>query len=352
MYNTLNIVLSLYVIKRILLSFLFALLTSSLLLSFISFVQYADIFVVKGIRIADLFQILVFMLPMSIEFALPLSLMVSLIYVFYILITKNEILTIELTGNTRYTIAVPVILLSVLVFIVNFLSSSFLFPYSIKIIKDKATTFVGHSLRNSLSERRINDEIPDTVIFFESKNNNMVYENVLIFQKEENGENLLTYSKDAVIAFHKGSQTIDVEMRDGSIIQKDNMSLRYIKFKSGSMKIDISEIIEKRIKNIRGFYQTGSYKDKLICTYDVTYLSLVNLWIGILAVIIFLKNLNLSLFWKNCIFLFFVVIYYFGFRLYHFLFEMGIMKVAHSFLFVCFFLFLTLFLINRFLPQE
>ncbi len=339
--------LSCYVLRKILFSFSVFLAISSSILVFVSFIQYSDIFIAAGVTFSNILKVLLMMFPLSVELALPVSFMASLFYVVYVMNVKNEILSVELTGNSRFVISRPVILFALFVFFLNLVFSVFVFPMSIGSLKNMATGFAGNNIRNTLSENRINDDIPDTVIFFKKKELPDRYKNLFVFQKKDDGNNLFLFARDAVLGFGKESLSIDIIMNSGSIIERENDLLRYIEFVRGNMTLDISDIIEKKIKNIRGFYQSGVKREKSIFVYDGIYLSSVNLWIAVLVLLIFLKESSFRFFVRYLLLFLLTAFYYTGFRFYHSLFESGLLSPGYSFVSVLLLLTLTLIIVNR-----
>ncbi|MGB9599743.1 MAG: LptF/LptG family permease, partial [Myxococcota bacterium] len=87
-----------YIFQRAAISFFLFLMIISTILLLVSFIQYADIFLIANISSGDILKIILLMFPLSFEFAIPLSVVASLMYVFYVMEVKNEVLAIELTG--------------------------------------------------------------------------------------------------------------------------------------------------------------------------------------------------------------------------------------------------------------
>lgn len=338
--------LFIYVLKKTVLSFsLFIVLISSVLV-FISFIQYADIFITTGISSKNILMVILLLFPLSLEFALPLSLIATLMYVFYVMGVKNEILAIELTGLSRFRLAYPFVFFAFFAFIMNLFLSFIVFPNALGYIKTMAIEFVGTNIRDSFVPNRINDDIPDTVIFFREKENNDRYRGLFIFQKNRDGNNILVFAKYADIKFGKDGYFIDVKMESGRIVDTTN-SLRQITFNKGNLTIDISGIIEKKVKNIRGFYGTPANNNPSAGMFDGLYLSLVNIWIAVLMVIIFLNKSRMSIFLRYLIFFSFTGFYYVGFRTYHYICESGFMEVWKSFISVILVMILFLLIFNR-----
>ncbi len=337
--------LFIYVLKKTILSFsLFIVLISSVLV-FISFIQYADIFITTGISFSNILMVVFLLFPLSLEFALPLSLIATLMYVFYVMGVKNEILAIELTGLSRFKLAYPFVFFAFIAFIVNLLLSFIVFPQALRYIKVMAIEFVGTNIRDSFTPNRINDDIPDTVIFFREKENNDRYKGLYIFQKNGDSSNIFVFAKYADIEFGKDGYFIDVKMESGRIVDTTN-SLRQITFNKGNLTIDISDLIEKKVKNIRGFYGTAANNNPYVGMFDGLYLSLVNIWIAVLMVIIFLNQSQVSIFLRYLIFFLLVGFYYVGFRIYHYISESSFMEVWESFISVILVMILFLFIFS------
>lgn len=337
--------LSIYIIKRIIFSFLLFFITSSILLIFVSFIQYADIFITTNVNFIGILKVLFWIYPIAVELAIPISLVASLVYIIYVMKVKNELLSIELIGDSRYIIGIPILTFSFIILLTNFLFSTFLFPFAIHQLKKIAVDFVCENLKNSIIENQLNDDIPDTVIFFKKKVDDK-FRNLFVFQKKDE-ENLLIYAKEGYFYFGEDSFSVGVGMNDGHIIGRGDGEFRVMQFFEGVININISEIIEKRIKNIRGFYQPGEFKDKDIHIHDGLYLSFVNVYIAILSILIFLQRPRVNLFVKYLRFFIFIAVYYIGFRMYHSLYECGFMSITQSLISVLLIIFLLIFITER-----
>lgn len=331
-----------YIFKRVITSFLLFLIITSTILVLVSFIQYADIFITTNISFLDIIKVLLLMFPLSIEFALPLSVIASLMYLIYVMEVNNEILALELTGFSRYILSYPILIFAILIFLLNLIFSLVIFPLSITNIKKQAMTYAGNNIKDALIENKINDDIPDTMIYFKSRDNNDKYQNLYVFQRGDNNNNLIIYSKESRLDFGK-ELSIEIDMNNGKIIDIDNGLMRNILFEQGRLNIDMVNIIEKKVKNIRGFYGGNTLKDKTFYLFDGIYLSFVNIWVCLIGIIIFMNKSNLSKFFKYVIFLMFIGLYYVGFRGYHSLYEGGFLKIAESFFSVL--LLMSLFLI-------
>lgn len=327
-------IISHYILKKILYSFCLILFVSSSVLVFVSFIQYADIFITKGLDIKSFLVLLTLMYPLSIEFSIPLSLIASLMYVLYVIDVKNELLAIELTGKSRFTASIPIALFSFFVFFINLIVTEVVLPNTIVKIKKIAVGYIKDNFIDSLVENRINDDIPDTMIFFKKKGANNSFRNLFIFQNTESKYNSIYYARDAEIETRDQSHSFDVKMMSGKVIEPGDRSIKYLSFISGNFPLDLSELIEKRLKNIRGFYSTAQDKQGYAYLFDGIYLSMVNIWIGILSIYILIGRLDLHRFIKYILFFFSVAIYYAGFRLYHSFYESAFMRVEEAFLFI------------------
>lgn len=338
----------LYVLKRVFLIFLFFLLILSVVLLFISFVQYSDIFITSGITLRSLIGVFLSMLPLSLEFAIPLSTMASLLYVVYVMIVKNEILAIELSGMERFILLKLFLIFSISVSVFNMVLSLFVFPVSIARIKEQAVDFARNGLVNSLAANRVNDDIPETMIFFRKKDDGGRLSKLFLFQEKESGVHSLIYADRAETEFLPAGLSLHLKVEDGRIIDREGEDLRLIDYVTGRVIIDIAEIIEKRIKHIRGMSVSAAKNDRMFYIWDSLYLSLINVWIAVVIILVFISNRVEISFARYILFFLLVGIFYIGFRGYHSLSENGIMAPHMSCLFTLIVMILLLMIMKGF----
>lgn len=342
-----NSILIQYYLRRATYSFIFSFLISTILLVLLSFVKYSDIFISTRISSVDILRIILLLFPVSMEFSVPLSMMVSLLYIVYVMNINNEILALELVGVSRFEISAPFIFLSLVAFAVNMLLSIFVFPITIQEMKEVAVKYVRVELIDSLSGNRINDEIPDTMIFFKSKNADRHFRNLYLFQKKIGDGNMLVFAKDADISPDNEKLSIDIRLENGRIMDTNKGMMRDIIYKSGTLKIDGADLIEKRVKNIRGIYGNVPNRDRDMSVFDAIYLSLINIWIAAMIILIFLNRVHSAGYLRYLLFLIFVAIYYVGFKSYHTIVENGFMSVASGCVSVIMLLVLCVIILNR-----
>ncbi len=341
-----------YIFKRIFLSFLFFLLILSVLLLFIFFVQYSDIFITTQITLNNLIIIIVRMFPLSLEFAIPLAVISSLLYVIYIMIIKNEILAIELCGISRTVIVAPFLVFAVSVFIVNLILSIFVFPYSIVGIKEKAIEFARDGLVNSMVESRINDDIPDTMLYFNKRAEDGRLMGLFLFQKRDTKEHMCIFAEAAKPEVGLNGLSLNLRLEKGKIVDKQGEYLRLIDYKTGELSIDIAELVEKKIKHIRGISTANISNNKYFHICDSIYLALVNVWIALVVISVFVGRRSEITFFKYILFFIFVGFFYVGFRVYHFLSENEVMGPVSACLSIVLIVTLLFILIKWWLARD
>jgi len=338
-----------YLLRRTITPFLFSLFISTLLLALLSFVKYSDIFISIHLSLWDMIKVILLLIPLSLEFSIPLSMMISLLYVVYTMSVNNEILALELNGINRFEVIKPFLLLSIVAFLINIFSSIFVFPATIYRMKDIAIKYVRLELVDSLKDNRINDDIPDIMIFFRDRDRDGNFKDLYLFQKNINSSRMLVYAREAEITADKGRLAIDMSINNGRIIDISKSGLRDVMYKSGAISIDGADLIEKRVKNIRGIYGNVPGRGREMEIWDAIYLSLASIWIAILIVLIFVSRIYNAGYTEYILFLISVGVYYIGFKVYHTIVENGLMNVPVGCIFVLSFFILLIILFKRLL---
>jgi len=227
------------------------------------------------ISISSVFLLLLYSIPHFLEFVIPMSIMMSILLTFLRLSADNEIVALKAGGFSIYRLLPPVMLFSLLGFLLTGFMSIYGVPWGRLSFKDLTLEVVSSHANIGLKERTFNDSFKDVMLYM---NKIDLKSKILInvFIEDKRNKNIVS----TVVAprgnmFNKAdSPSFHLRLYDGSINQVDikNQATHSIKFDTYDINLDLERTIsaakgrskdekEMNLVELRQHIQTFSKKD-------------------------------------------------------------------------------------------
>ena len=227
------------------------------------------------ISISSVFLLLLYSIPHFLEFVIPMSIMMSILLTFLRLSADNEIVALKAGGFSIYRLLPPVMLFSLLGFLLTGFMSIYGVPWGRLSFKDLTLEVVSSNAKIGLKERTFNDSFKDVMLYMNKIDlKSKILINVFIEDKRNKNIVSTVVAPRGNIFNQADSPSFHLRLYDGSINQVDikNQATHSIKFDTYDINLDLEKTIsaakgrskdekEMNLVELRQHIQTFSKKD-------------------------------------------------------------------------------------------
>ncbi len=240
---------TLYLIKEITSSFLFIsiILTSIAWLS--QALRYLDLFTSENVAASDYFFYIILLIPKIINFTIPISLFISIIFVLNRMRGDSELIIYWSSGKSNRNILLkPVLMLSSFLFIAQLILTIVIIPNSSLELRNKITEIRSGGVDyNILKEKKFISPVKNLTIFIQDIEGDLF--SGLLIQDDKDQLKPVTYIAEKG-KFKKIENKSYLVLLEGfmQILNKDNEEISEVQFEF--YELDLTPYYEKGIKNI------------------------------------------------------------------------------------------------------
>ncbi|HOP39868.1 MAG TPA: LPS export ABC transporter permease LptF [Geobacteraceae bacterium] len=210
--------ISLYIFKEITVPFFlgFAVFTFVLLMG--RFMKLADMVIAKGVPVADVARLLIYMLPSFSFITIPMALLLAMLLAFGRLSADNEITALKSGGISLYGILPPVITFAFLAYTATTIITVYALPWGNTAFKTLLYDVINVRVNISLKDRVFNDDFPGLVIYVarydEAKHH---ISGVLIYDERNPEEPSTIFARSGMIMTDPDRKTLRLRLLDGGV---------------------------------------------------------------------------------------------------------------------------------------
>lgn len=267
------LILHRYLAKEIFFPFLFGLIifTGALLTG--RMLKIADMVVSKGVPVADVLQLILYLLPNFAVITLPMSLFMAVIIAFSRLSADSEIIAIKASGISLYRLLPPVALFAFAAYLLTTLNTLYLLPKGNVAFKEMLYHVVQGRLSLSIKERVFNTSLPGLLIYIEKSDEKSGMLSGVMIQDERKPQEVATiFAKSGSLAMDKSDKKLYLHLTDGSIHQASQKgSYRQLDFQEYALAVDLARNVasfekselDMTLAEIRQNLQKGGFSSKL-----------------------------------------------------------------------------------------
>ncbi|MDD2334952.1 MAG: LPS export ABC transporter permease LptF [Geobacteraceae bacterium] len=210
--------LYLYILKEITVPFLlgFAVFTFVLLMG--RFMNLADLVIAKGVPVADVARLLLYMLPSFSFITIPMSFLLALLLAFGRLSADNEITALKSGGISLYGILSPVFFFAFCAYIATSAITIYALPRGNTAFKTLLYNAINVRVNISLKDQVFNDDFPGLVIYvarYDEANHQI--SGVLIYDERNAGEPSTIFARRGTIMTDPKRKALRLILNDGGI---------------------------------------------------------------------------------------------------------------------------------------
>lgn len=235
-----------YILREISLPFFTSLLAITFVLLLGKILKLMDLMVNKGVSIADIIRLVSFLMPYFLLFAIPISLLVSILIGMGRLSSDNEIIVLKGAGLSLYRLSYPVAWASFTAFLITLSLSLFFVPYSNHAMKSLLFTIVRQNAGAGIKEKVFNDNFKGILLYANNiPADGRFMEGVIISDNRISMEPSTIFAERAYLISDPESMRVSLRLEKGSTHTIDIKRKHYRKmdFSSYDINLDMEAVL-------------------------------------------------------------------------------------------------------------
>jgi len=271
----------------------------------------------QGISIVDFLKILIKAIPSFLGITIPMSLVLSVIIVFFSLSNNNEITAIKSCGINVKEVYKPIFWFSLVLTGFTFYSLMFMMPQSNVSLKKQVSDIIKTKLMLNISSNSFVTNFPGVTFYAERAfPDKGILENFMVSVKKR-GESAIIFAKHGKIRRENDKVFLDIADGEGQFLKFNKPgSFKVLKFKTYTMLIyrfkEKEKFTASKYKDLVQLMKAGTSSSKVEIFKRLT-LSLTPLIMGILAFSIGILVPRGSVGLALVISLIIIILYYIGY---------------------------------------
>lgn len=241
-----------YILKEIALPFFMILVVLTLVLLLGKILQLIDLMINKGIRFADIAQLILFLMPSFLMFTIPISLLIAILIGLGRLSGDNEITIMKMSGVSLYQLAFPVIFAALVAFLLTGITTLFLVPYGNVASKNLLFDMVKQKASIGIQEKVFIDDFRGILLYAEKiPIHGDFLEGVLVSDNRISKEPSTIIARKAYLISDPDTLAITLRLEDGTTHTVDAGLKNYRKmdFHFYEVRLDLAESLSEGKKN-------------------------------------------------------------------------------------------------------
>ncbi len=211
-----------YIIREIALPFCMILSVLTFVLLMGKILQLMDLMINKGIRLRDIAQLMLFLVPSFLMFTIPISLLIAILIGMGRLSGDNEITVLKMSGVSLHQLAVPVAVTAVAAFVLTAVTTLYLVPYGNWAAKNLLYDMAKQKASIGIREKVFVDDFRGILLYAEKiPIHGDFLEGVLISDNRTIREPSTIIARKAYLISDPDTLVITLRLEDGSIHTAD-----------------------------------------------------------------------------------------------------------------------------------
>jgi lipopolysaccharide export system permease protein len=244
--------ISRYILKEIALPFFMILFVLTIVLLLGKVLQLMDLMINKGIRLIDIAQLILFLMPSFLMFTIPIALLIAILIGMGRLSGDNEITIMKMSGVSLYQLAVPVTLAALVAFFLTGITTVYLLPYGNVASKNLLFDMAKQKASIGIQEKVFIDDFRGILLYAEKIPIHGDYlEGVLVSDNRISKEPSTIIARKAYLISDPETQVITLRLEDGTTHAVDAGLKNYRKmdFHFYDVRLDLAESLTDRKKS-------------------------------------------------------------------------------------------------------
>ena len=236
-----------YILREISLPFFTSLLATTSVLLLGKSLKLMDLMVNKGVSIADIIKIILFLMPYFLIFTIPISLLISILIGMGRLAGDNEITVLKGAGISLYRLAYPVAGASFAAFLITLSLSLFFVPHSNHAMKGLLFNVVRQNAGAGIKEKVFNDNFKGILLYANNITaDGRFMEGIIISDNRISNEPNTIFAERAYLISDPESLRVSLRLERGSTHAVDIKRRHYRKmdFSSYDKNLDMEDVLK------------------------------------------------------------------------------------------------------------
>ncbi len=211
-------ILSFYIIREILSSFLLGIVIFTLVLLMGRLIKLTDLVVSHGVPIADVSRMILYLIPSFLVFTIPMAFLLAVLLAFGRLSADNEIVVMKASGLSLVQILPPVIVCALVAILLALGASMIGVPWGNSAFKELSLQVLKQNITSTIREKTFWDDIPGIIMYtdhYDERNHTL--KGVLINDDRNPDSPMTIFARDGNVTTETGTQTLLLTLRNGSI---------------------------------------------------------------------------------------------------------------------------------------
>jgi lipopolysaccharide export system permease protein len=238
-----------YIAKELFQFFLISLVTFTFILLVTKVFTFADLIINKGVRPSAIGLLILYTLPYSFMFTLPVSTLLAVLLTFMRLSHDNEMTAIKASGISVYQVLPPVLVLSVFAYLCASYMTIFAMPKATRAFNDLVYSVAREKAYTAIKPRYFNGDFSDIVLYANEVDVSGKYLNNIFISDKRNPQLSNTIiARKGIILSDPEKKKLALRLTDGSIHyeSQDMTSSDTIWFSTYELSLDLQQLEKKQ----------------------------------------------------------------------------------------------------------
>ena len=235
--------LYLYIFKELPPPFLLGVTTFTFALLMGRLLRLADMVVAKGVPLADVLRLVLYLLPSFLLVTIPMAFLLAILLAFGRLSGDSEITAMKASGISLYGLLPPVFCFAMLAYLAGAFTTVYAVPWGNTSFKRLLVDVVESRASLGIKEKVFNDDFPGMVIYtdnYDQQGHNMT--GILIQDERDPLAPSTIFARSGVIVTDPATKIIRLRLDNGSIHRaQGNSGYRLVEFKNYDLSININQ---------------------------------------------------------------------------------------------------------------
>jgi len=194
----------LYILKMLTKSLVITSLVATAVACLVYSQRYLDEIVERSFPVIMFFEIIVTLMPFLLVVAIPVTLSISIVFIYNKLITDSEILVLRAAGVSQFGLATPAIWLALLATGLSYLMTLYFVPLSYERFKDIETMVRSGQVEISLPARTFNTLERNLTVYFSEELEDGTMQSILVQDNRNRAEPITVIAESARVSPEDG----------------------------------------------------------------------------------------------------------------------------------------------------
>jgi len=208
--------------------------------------QLMDLMINKGVAVADIGKLILYLMPSFLTITIPVSLLISILIALGRLSRDNEIIVLKSSGLSLYQLLPPIVFVSLCAFIITAVTGFFLVPYGNFATKNLLFGMARQKASIGVKERVFNGDFAGLVLYAEElPSQGDFMRGVFISDTRTLKEPATIIARRGYFVSDPDSMVVTLRLQDGSMhtVDGDAGTYKKVDFTSYDINLDLSTSI-------------------------------------------------------------------------------------------------------------